>query len=137
MTDIQAAVGREQLKRLPEIVAARRRLAARYVEKLSDIRGLGLPVEPSWARSNWQSFAVRLPDRLEQRKVMQFLLDHGVSSRRGIMCSHREAPYKREAPYHLPESERAQDRCIILPLYAQLTDDDQDYVCTWVHEAMR
>src|SRR5687767_14386994 len=74
MTDIQAAVGREQLKRLPDIVATRRRLAARYMELLGGIAGLRLPEEPSWARSNWQSFSVRLPDRLEQRAVMQFLL---------------------------------------------------------------
>jgi dTDP-4-amino-4,6-dideoxygalactose transaminase len=138
MTDIQAAVGREQLKRLPDIVASRRRVAARYMSQLADIEGLGLPIEPSWARSNWQSFVVRLPAACEQRSVMQALLDRGISSRRGIMCAHREAPYRRaEAPFKLPESERAQDRCIILPLYAQLTDDDQDYVCRGVHDAIR
>jgi dTDP-4-amino-4,6-dideoxygalactose transaminase len=61
---------------------------------------------------------------------MQHLLDQGVASRRGIMCSHREAPYRREEqPYQLPESERAQDRNIILPLYPQMTEDEQDFVC--------
>lgn len=138
MTDIQAAVGREQLKRLPEIVATRRRLAARYVERLSDVPGLGMPFEPSWARSNWQSFSVRLPQWSDQRGVMQHLLDRGVASRRGIMCSHREAPYRVEGrPRRLPESERAQDRNIILPLYPQLTDDDQDYVCAALRDACR
>ena len=63
MTDIQAAVGREQLKRLPAIVAERRDLAARYGELLADVPGLGLPHEPSWARSNWQSYCVQLPER--------------------------------------------------------------------------
>ena len=130
MTDIQAAVGREQLKRLPEIVAARRRLAGRYAEQLADVPGLGLPVEPEWARTNWQSFWVRLPDWCEQRAVMQYLLDQGVASRRGIMCAHREVPYRpTNGTCLLPESERAQDRNIILPLYPQMTDDDQDYVC--------
>jgi len=130
MTDIQAAVGREQLKRLPEIVAARRRLATRYAELLADVPGLSLPIEPAWARTNWQSFWVRLPDWCEQRAVMQYLLDQGVASRRGIMCAHREAPYRRtDQPYNLPESERAQDRNIVLPLYPQMTDDEQDYVC--------
>jgi dTDP-4-amino-4,6-dideoxygalactose transaminase len=130
MTDIQAAVGREQLKRLPEIVAARRRLAARYAERLADMPALELPIEPAWARTNWQSFWVRLPGWCEQRAVMQYLLDQGVASRRGIMCAHREAPYRRAGDnLGLPESERAQDRNIILPLYPQMTDDDQDYVC--------
>ncbi|HYQ17768.1 MAG TPA: DegT/DnrJ/EryC1/StrS family aminotransferase, partial [Polyangiaceae bacterium] len=128
MTDIQAAVGREQLKRLPSIVAQRRRLADRYRELLGGIAGLVLPTEPSFARSNWQSFSVRLPDALGQKSVMQFLLDRGVASRRGIMNAHREQPYLNSNRFPLPESERAQDRNIILPLFAQLTDDDQDYV---------
>jgi dTDP-4-amino-4,6-dideoxygalactose transaminase len=136
MTDIQAAVGREQLKRLPAIVAARRRIAARYRDLLSDIPGLGLPVEPVWARSNWQSFAVRLPKGCGQRAVMQFLLDRGVASRRGIMCAHREVPYSKSdrAPV-LVESELAQDRNIILPLYPQMTDEEQDYVSEVFHSA--
>ena len=111
MTDIQAAVGREQLKRLPGIVETRRALADRYRELLASVPGLTLPHEPSWARSNWQSFWIELPANCEQRAVMQALLDRGVSSRRGIMNAHREAPYRREGkPWRLPESERAQDR---------------------------
>lgn len=138
MTDIQAAVGREQLKRLPEIVVARRRLAARYAEQLADVPGLVLPFEPEWARTNWQSFWVRLPDWCEQRAVMQFLLDQGVASRRGIMCAHREVPYQKPTGfYHLPESERAQDRNIVLPIYPQMTDDDQAYVCEMLISACK
>jgi dTDP-4-amino-4,6-dideoxygalactose transaminase len=136
MTDIQAAVGREQLKRLPEIVAVRRRLAARYDELLAEIPGLGLPHEPEWARSNWQSYTVRLPAGCDQRVVMQTLLDNGVASRRGIMCAHRERPYQNsEKPYHLPASEQAQDRTIILPLFPQMSDDDQIYVAEILRDA--
>ena len=62
MTDIQAAVGRKQLTKLSEIVARRRALAARYAELLGNIEGLSLPFEPEWARSNWQSYCVRLPE---------------------------------------------------------------------------
>jgi dTDP-4-amino-4,6-dideoxygalactose transaminase len=138
MTDIQAAVGREQLKRLPEIVARRRGRAQRYRELLAAIPGLGLPHEPIWARSNWQSFCVRLPARCEQRGVMQLMLDAGIATRRGIMCAHREPAYARfgraegagssDAYAPLPESERAQDTSIILPLYHDMTDSEQDYV---------
>jgi perosamine synthetase len=129
MTDIQAAVGREQLKRLPAIVTKRRALAARYHALLAEVDGLGLPAEPAWARSNWQSYAVRLPAGLNQRAVMQTLLDEGVSTRRGIMCSHREPAYADMLLRHaLPVSEAAQDRCVLLPLFDSLTDDDQKSV---------
>ena len=101
MTDIQAAVGRKQLERLPELVTRRRALASRYNELLGNIEGLRLPTEPSWARSNWQSYCVRLPDRVDQRTVMQNLLDQQIATRRGIMCSHLEAPYADETPRHV------------------------------------
>jgi perosamine synthetase len=136
MTDIQAAVGREQLERLPEIVAARRRLAARYGALLAEVPGLSLPEEPAWARSNWQSFCVRLPGRCDQRAVMQALLDQGVASRRGIMCSHREPVYRGGTPPSgLPESEAAQDHAIILPLYPQMTAEEQEQVATALRNA--
>ncbi|MCW2283329.1 dTDP-4-amino-4,6-dideoxygalactose transaminase [Rhodoblastus acidophilus] len=136
MTDIQAAIGRGQLARLPELVARRRALAARYGKLLADLDGLHLPREPDWARSNWQSFCVRLPDRADQRDIMQKLLDRGVASRRGIMCAHREAPYAQDGA-RLPLSERAQDRAILLPLYAQMSESDQDRVAEALMDALR
>ncbi|MGO8470384.1 DegT/DnrJ/EryC1/StrS family aminotransferase, partial [Rhizobium leguminosarum] len=68
MTDLQAAVGREQLRRLPGLIAQLRRLAEQYCELLSSIPGLS-PVEPHWARSNLQSFCVKLPDDVEIRHL--------------------------------------------------------------------
>ncbi len=144
LTDIQAAVGREQLARLPEILERRRHLARRYLERLSGIPQLTLPCEPPWARTNWQSFCVRLDERLDQKAVMQRLLDAGIATRRGVMCAHREAAYPLDAwtcrpagrdcdcpagsCRRLAESERAQDHGLILPLFHQMTETDQDRV---------
>lgn len=144
MTDIQAAVGREQLKRLPAIVARRREQAQRYRQLLTGIADLGLPHEPDWVRTNWQSFCVRLPAGYDQRSVMQRLLDAGIATRRGIMCAHREPTYTTE-PWscgegpgacqcasgtcrRLRESEHAQNRSILLPLFHQMTEGDQDRI---------
>jgi perosamine synthetase len=135
MTDIQAAVGREQLHRLPGIVADRRRIARRYAALLAGVDGLVAPAEPSWARSNWQSYSVELPDRCDQRDVMQRMLDRGVATRRGVMCAHREAPYA--GRYDLPQSERAQDRHVLLPMYPDLTDDDVQRVVSTLADAVR
>jgi dTDP-4-amino-4,6-dideoxygalactose transaminase len=126
MTDMQAAIGRKQLERLPELVARRRAVAANYAELLGNLEGLRLPAEPKWARSNWQSYCVRLPNRLDQRSVMQNLLDKGIATRRGIMCSHREPPYAKAAQRHdLRHSELSQDRSILLPIYAQMSEAEQ------------
>lgn len=128
MTDIQAAVGREQLKRVPEIVATRRRLAARYNELLQNNIGIEMPVEPENRRTNWQSYSATLPAHCDQRAVMQAMLDAGIATRRGIMCAHREEVYKNGRAADLPNSEFAQDRRIILPLYHQMTEDEQALV---------
>jgi dTDP-4-amino-4,6-dideoxygalactose transaminase len=136
MTDIQAAVGRVQLQRLPEMFERRRYLGQRYHDLLAGISGLALPHEPAWARSNWQSYCVRLPEGCNQIDVMQYLLDRGVATRRGVMCSHREPAYADlPVPWPLPESERAQDHCIVLPLFHQMTDEDQAYVANTLAQA--
>lgn len=148
MTDIQAAVGREQLKRLPRAISTRREMAARYSQLLRDVPGLVVPSEPDWARSNWQSYCVRLPVGIDQREVMQSMLDEGIATRKGIMCAHREVAYasqgswrcaqsdclpRRECP-NLGESERAQDRSIILPLFAEMTEEQQVRVASVLRE---
>jgi dTDP-4-amino-4,6-dideoxygalactose transaminase len=125
MTDVQAAVGRKQLERLSQLVSRRRSVAAGYAELLADVEDLDLPLEPEWARSNWQSYCVRLPERVDQKQMMQSLLDQGIATRRGIMCSHREQAYANEKPRHdLRQSEIAQDHSILLPIYAQMTEAD-------------
>jgi dTDP-4-amino-4,6-dideoxygalactose transaminase len=123
MTDVQAAIGREQLKRLPDIVAGRRAIAARYDELLAGLPGVTAPEEPDWARSNWQSYCVALDPAIDQRFVMQFMLDRGVATRRGIMCIHLEAAHADLPQRPLPRSEAARDHSILLPLFPQMTDE--------------
>jgi perosamine synthetase len=139
MTDIQAAVGREQLKRLPELLGRRREIAAAYPVLLGDVPELRLPVEPEWARSNWQSYCVRLPQGSSQLQVMQALLDQGIATRRGIMCAHREPAYQTQAwrsAGSLSKSERAQEECILLPLYHQLTRKEQELIASNLRAAI-
>jgi dTDP-4-amino-4,6-dideoxygalactose transaminase len=139
MTDIQAAVGRQQLKRLSALVCRRRKMAGRYRALLGDIPELSLPVEPEWARSNWQSYCVRLPEGSNQRQVMQALLDRGIATRRGIMCAHREPAYENQ-PWRsigsLSASERAQDECMLLPIYHQLSHEEQHFIASQLRAAI-
>ena len=142
LTDLQAAIGRVQLQRLPEMVARRRELACRYHELLALIPDLQLPVEPAWARSNWQSYCVRLPAGCDQARVMQTMLDEGISTRRGVMSTHREPAYQREAwrAAHrnaLVNSEEISDDGLILPLYGDMTDEDQVRVATVLARAIQ
>ncbi|MEM9332392.1 MAG: DegT/DnrJ/EryC1/StrS family aminotransferase [Pseudomonadota bacterium] len=130
MTDIQAAVGREQLKRLPGIVEERNQLANQYSEKLRHLNWIELPTLPKWATTNWQSYCILLDPQINQREFMQYLLDRGVSTRRGIMCAHREKAYDGVGRISgtLSESEYCQDHGVVLPLYPGMTGEEQSYV---------
>jgi dTDP-4-amino-4,6-dideoxygalactose transaminase len=138
LTDLQAAIGRQQLKRLPAIISRRRELAARYHELLSDVEGVVVPVEPAWARTNWQSYCIGLPRGAVQLDVMQQMLDDGIATRRGIMCVHREPAYADMAGHvSLRISEQVQDGCILLPLYSQMDDEIQCTVVEALKAALR
>jgi perosamine synthetase len=131
MTDLQAAIGLVQLDRLPGMLARRRELASRYSDRLSRLAWLIVPSEPSDCRHNFQSYMIRLQSDapLTRDELMQKLLDHGISSRRGIMAIHREIPY-RDARWdaQLPATNLITDTSVVLPLFYEMTEDEQDYV---------
>ena len=139
MTDVQAAIGRVQLERLPGIVARRREIARDYACRLAGIEGVAAPREPDWARSNWQSYCVRLAGA-DQRWTMQALLDRGISTRRGIMNAHLEGAYLDRGcsvlGSDLARSEAAQNSSIILPLSFQMSEAELAYVAETLGEIL-
>jgi dTDP-4-amino-4,6-dideoxygalactose transaminase len=136
MTDIQAAIGRVQLERLPEMLDRRLALAAKYTRALRGIAGLEPPQVPADTCPNYQSYAVRVTPAfpLGRDALMQALLERGISTRRGIMNIHQEPAYADALHQHLPHSEGARDRVILLPLYDAMTEDDQAYVIEAVQD---
>jgi dTDP-4-amino-4,6-dideoxygalactose transaminase len=125
MTDLQAAIGLEQMKKLDDILTRRRALAARYTRAFSSHCWIEPPVTPHDVEPNFQSYAIRLRDGspISRDDLMQRLMDCGISSRRGIMTSHREVTYTDVyGQQSLPMSERASDQSLLLPLYPQMTE---------------
>ncbi len=125
MTDLQAAMGLVQLRRLPGIVARRREIAARYHELLAPL-GVRAVTDPPFGAANYQSFWVELPDGgPNQQQVLEALAAAGVSARRGIMAAHREPAYAGHPHAGLPVTDHLTTRTIILPVHHELTGDDQ------------
>ena len=127
LTDIQAAVGIQQLEKLDWIIAKRKKIAKRYHKAFKNIGCLQLPVEKKGYFSNYQSYSIYLKDNcpVSRNELMQKMLDAGISTRRGIMTSHRETAYKKEYEgLSLPVSEKASDQSIILPLYIPMKEED-------------
>ncbi len=136
MTDMQAAMGLVQLRRLDEMLAKRRELALHYSSRLRSLKWLALPQEPAGFRHNFQSYMVRLSSEapITRDQLMQELLDRGVSSRRGIMAIHREVPYRAGWDRLLPVTNMVTDTTLVLPLFHEMTNEDQDYVIECLEE---
>jgi len=137
MTDVQAAIGLVQLAKLGRQIERRRELAARYQRLLAGIPGLVTIRDPAYGTTNYQSFWVMLPDGfpVSRDDLMRMLADAGVSARRGIMAAHLEPAYAGVPCPPLPVTERITAGSIILPLFHELTEEEQDLVVSVIHAA--
>lgn len=122
LTDIQAAVGLAQLERLPAMLQARRMRASWYDEMLANYSWIGTPIVPPDRTWNVQTYTVRLEghDCARRDRVMQEMLDEGISTRPGVMTSHREPAYASRR-ISLPTSEQASDGSLAIPLFNDMT----------------
>jgi perosamine synthetase len=129
MTDLQAALGLCQLAALDDILERRRRLAERYTEAIAQMEHLEPPYEPPHVTRTWQSYCVRVRAGapVQRTELMRALLRDGVPTRRGVMAIHQEASYAGE-PVLLPHTEAAAREVLMLPLFADLSYDEQSYV---------
>jgi perosamine synthetase len=139
LTNLQGALGTVQFKRLDGILEQRRLRAEKYSVSFNEMPHITPPTVPYYATPCWQSYAIRIADdaAVSRNEVAQQLLNAGVACRPAYMACHVQPLYRRLYPeLRLPNTERALESVIILPLYPQMTDDEQDYVVDQVLEAM-
>ena len=137
LTNLQGALGVAQMARLPEVLALRRRRAERYSQAFASHPHLCPPHVPSYATPNWQSYALRIGGEcpVPRNAVAQRLLDAGIACRPAYMACHMQSVYRPAVPRPLPQTEKALSQVLILPLYPQMTDAEQDYVIEALHKA--
>jgi perosamine synthetase len=129
MTDLQAALGLCQLEALEGILERRRELAERYSAAIEQIPGLEAPYDPPYAERTWQSYCVRVGPRghVGRTELMRRLLRDGIPTRRGVMAIHQEAAYG-NGHIGLEHTEAAAREVLMLPLFPDLSEQQQDYV---------
>ncbi len=139
LSDLHAAVGLAQMERLETLLARRRAAAARYDAALDGIDRIEAPHVPDYAQPNYQSYIVRYlqSDGAARNALIDALDARGVASRRGLMAIHEEPCY-RDAGVRspLPETVRAAAQTLLLPMYADITADDQAYVVEALRDAL-
>ena len=138
MTDIHAAIGRVQLGRMPEILQSRRRLAERYASNLKSFASIKLPQDSEHTRTNWQSYPIILQDRHQVTTIMKKMEDMQIAVKPGIPCAHKQLVYTSEPCVwsELPISEQIQDRSLLLPIYENMTNGEQDLVIGVIHQCL-
>ncbi len=143
MTDLQAALGRAQLARATALIDQRRAIAERYREALADVVWLRLPEDPPAGETHgWQAFVVRIETErpsvealgaLTARRdaLMAALGEAGVETRPGTHAPPLLSAYRDRGatPSSLPGAALAQGISLALPLYPDLAEDAQAYVC--------
>jgi perosamine synthetase len=131
LSDILAAVGVAQLRKLDGLLERRRGIARRYRELLAGEDRLSLPVLPDWDGHVYQSFVVLLDPAIDRDGVIRRLGEEGIETTLGTYALHREPLFMERYGYHagdLPSSHDVFRRSLTLPLYPDMRDDDPAYV---------
>jgi dTDP-4-amino-4,6-dideoxygalactose transaminase len=129
LDDLHAGILSVKLRHLREYSEARRRWAHRYTEGLRGT-SLELPVEPRGYRHVFHLYVVEHPKRDD---LLKFLVENGIDAKLHYpIAIHQQEGYPWGKPADLkprvPNSERNAARCLSLPMYPELTEDEVDYV---------
>lgn len=126
MSDVQAAIMRVQVRRLPELLASRQRAADGYLAQLGDLEQITLPTALDDRTHPWQSYVITVAPALDRGSVAMALRAAGVGCNFGTYASHLQPLYGEQAS--LPVSADIFTRHIAIPMHANLTEADVSYV---------
>ncbi|MDQ3920257.1 MAG: DegT/DnrJ/EryC1/StrS family aminotransferase [Acidobacteriota bacterium] len=143
LSDINCALGVEQLRRIEDILRLRESVALRYEERLKDEPRLLLPESyVAGGRVSWFVYVVRLAERFrraQRDRVVEELREQGIGCGRYFAPIHLQPLYVRSFGYregHFPHAERSAERAIALPFFNRITEAQQDEVCQRLVESL-
>ncbi|MDC3206579.1 DegT/DnrJ/EryC1/StrS family aminotransferase [Pelagibacteraceae bacterium] len=134
MTDIQAAIGTVQLKKIKSMLIYRDKLAKIYIKKLRNLEWLNTPIISKDFKHSWQAFVISLNNKkikLNRNEIMDILKKKGIATRPGTHAIHMLSYYKKK--YKLednqyPNSKYCYENSIALPLHNKMKISDVNYV---------
>jgi perosamine synthetase len=139
LTDIQAALGRSQLRKLAGFVERRRELVALYDSRLATVGGLTLPWVPGGSDPSWHLYVVRLAPGIDRDRVFKAMRAENVGVNVHYIPVHYLGYYQRllgAKRGDFPVAEDAFERCLTLPLHPAMTDLDVESVATALEKVL-
>ena len=135
LTDVQGALGRSQLGRLPDFIARRREIAAFYLEALADLEQLRLPSVREGVEPGWHLFVVRVRDATRRRPLFDRLREAGL----GVQVHYIPVywhPYYQRLGYArglCPVAEEFYGAAMSLPIFPRMMDADAESASDRIH----
>ncbi len=135
MTNMQAAVGRAQMRRINKLISAKRRIARAYAKRLRSIEGIALPPEMPWATNVYWLYTILLDDSfgLSASELAKTLASAGIDTRRVFIPMHQMPMYSSRGEF--PVSQDISRRGLSLPSSPTLTEEDIDFICEKIEDA--
>ena len=142
LTNIQAALGVGQVKRIEAIVQRKRDIAAAYHERLKSLQQLQLPMEHSWARSVYWVYSLVLADDIgyDATEFAKRLRSHGVETRPFFLGMHEQPVFRDMGLFTKdahPITERIARRGLYIPSGMAITEKQIDDVSKAVHNVIQ
>jgi perosamine synthetase len=132
MTEIQAAIGVVQLKRLPDFLAKRTRNAQRLTKNLEKTEKIKLPPELKNRKPSWYLYTIRIKDTSENERntIIGEMHDKGIGAEAYYPIPVHQMPYYREnfGAFNLIETDNAAKQVLSLPIHPGVTDEQIDFI---------
>lgn len=138
MTDMQAALGIQQIKRLDEFIAIRREYAQIYTEELSKISGVITPYEMPNTKHVYHLYPILLSS-YDRKKFIEQMRERNIGCSVHFIPLHLHPFYRRTFKFRkgdFPDSEWVYEREVSLPLYPNMTKRDLRYVINAVADVL-
>ena len=131
MTDIQGAIGVEQMKKLPFILERKREVGQAFDDLLSEVEEVEVPYVPKDSIHSYQSYLIHFKPKynIDRDGLLKQMAERGISCRHGIAPLHKEPYYlKLYGEMHFPITEEVSRSTMFLPIYPTMTDEEIHYI---------
>jgi len=132
MSDVNAAIGIVQMRRLDEIIAKRNKVAKLYNERLKGVKGITIPyVDSKVTKMSWFVYVIRVDEYIDRDKMMDYLIENSIACKPYFTSIHLQSYMKdmfgfKEGDFSI--TEKVEKSTIALPFYNNLREDQIDYI---------
>jgi perosamine synthetase len=139
MSEIQAALGIAQMKRIDEILSDRRATAQIYIEQLTGVSGIIIPLSTSEQNCTFQSFVVLLEEGIDRNSVIRYMKEQGIETTLGTYALHAHQAFARFGyePGSLQNSWFNQNYSLTLPLLSKMKEETINQVVFALKNALK